>query len=47
MSGNSTFSWAEVRASRLNPWNTKPKYRRLSRARWSRDSDSTRTPWNR
>ena len=24
-SGSSTFSWAEVRASRLKPWNTKPR----------------------
>ena len=29
-SGNSTFSCADVRASRLKPWNTKPMYLRRS-----------------
>ena len=46
-SGSSTFSCALVRASRLKPWNTKPKYRRLSRARSSRDSASTCAPMKR
>ena len=46
-SGSSTFSIALVRASRLKPWKTKPRWRRRSRARWSRLNRSTCTPRNR
>lgn len=42
-----SFVRGEVRASRLKPWNTKPKNCRRRRARSSRESDSTCTPLNR
>ena len=44
MSGSSTFSSADVRASRLKDWNTNPIFSLRISARASRSSSDTSTP---